>query len=245
MCGCNLWQVTFWSFAKSPRKVEKHVFLSWFFLSTWCAILWVPWLDISGLSTSFAQENRKTNYIQKIEKSTLSGGWSKGALTTTLCQFVENFVRVRKLESSPDERLRLIVSEFLLFFVYSSILFFFKLYQFFSGFGSSLVLCYATVPFTVRHPPAERWIFGCPASTRAMFGLLRGMRWRSTPLCITFFLPTHVWPFWVSNWNSSTLISTPNCICCGMSGAGWKTRPKLVLGLKTPWLKVQVLMRIL
>ena len=64
------------------------------------------------------KENSKTNYTQKIDRSLLAwsgskeptGGWSKGALTTTLCQFIEAFTKSHNLESSHDECFRLIVA---------------------------------------------------------------------------------------------------------------------------------------
>ena len=72
-----------------------------------------------------SKENGKTNYINKIDRSTLSwrgaeepsGGWSKGALTTTLCQFIEFFSKLHDLEQSLDERLRLIVAEHWFYYV--------------------------------------------------------------------------------------------------------------------------------
>ena len=68
---------------------------------------------------SFFEENGKTNYVSKIDRSTLSwrgaeepsGAWSKGALTTVLCQFIEFFSKLHDLEQSMDERLRLIVAK--------------------------------------------------------------------------------------------------------------------------------------
>ena len=63
-------------------------------------------------------ENRKTPYIQKIDRALLgwvgsqepTGGWSKAAFTTTLCQFLEYFCRVYQLETDDDEEYRLVVS---------------------------------------------------------------------------------------------------------------------------------------
>ena len=63
------------------------------------------------------QEHRKPNYVQRITRDLLgwqssakdaAGGWSKGALTTSLCQFVEYFCKVRDLDRQGDERERLI-----------------------------------------------------------------------------------------------------------------------------------------
>ena len=65
------------------------------------------------------KEQNKTNYIQRITRDTLAfaseakdslGGWNKGGLTTTLCQFVEWFCDFKQLQSSADERERLIAS---------------------------------------------------------------------------------------------------------------------------------------
>ena len=58
-----------------------------------------------------SEEHQKTNYVRQIDRSLLGwvgnvepyGGWSKGALTTTLLQFLEEFCRQRNLESSGDE----------------------------------------------------------------------------------------------------------------------------------------------
>ena len=55
--------------------------------------------------------------MQKIDRVLLgwvgasesNGAWSKGALTTTLSQFIEHFSKIYQLESSGDERIRLIV----------------------------------------------------------------------------------------------------------------------------------------
>ena len=56
------------------------------------------------------QENGKTNYVNKIDKALLGwktsqadGSWNKGALTTSLCLFVEDFCKRRGLENSENE----------------------------------------------------------------------------------------------------------------------------------------------
>ena len=72
----------------------------------------------SYASGSVAEEHRKTNYVQKIDRALLgwtgaqepTGAWSKGALTTTICQFLEHFCDVRNVEASSDERKRLVAS---------------------------------------------------------------------------------------------------------------------------------------
>ena len=69
------------------------------------------------------QEPRKVPFIQQNTESTLGwsgwssakdtpeGGWNKGALTTTLIQFVEAFCQRHSVETSArDEHLRLTVS---------------------------------------------------------------------------------------------------------------------------------------
>lgn len=76
-----------------------------------------PTLKRNNLLPATGQENGKTAYVQKIDRAVLGwtgssephGAWSKGALTTSLCQFIEHFAWVHELESSGDERLRLIV----------------------------------------------------------------------------------------------------------------------------------------
>lgn len=63
------------------------------------------------------KEHRITNYVNKIDRALLgwvgsdepTGGWSKGALTTALCQFLQYFCEIRSLETSQDETIQLIV----------------------------------------------------------------------------------------------------------------------------------------
>ena len=80
------------------------------------------------IHVSTMQENRKTNYIQKITRELLgwtastqeaSGAWNKAALTTSLCQYVEHFCRVRQLQHSCDERERLVVPRHFFFTAFS------------------------------------------------------------------------------------------------------------------------------
>lgn len=61
------------------------------------------------------EEHRVTNYVNNIDKALLGwksgscdGSWSKGALTTALCKFVEHYCKTWNLESSPQEQLRLL-----------------------------------------------------------------------------------------------------------------------------------------
>ena len=64
------------------------------------------------------KEHHKTNYVRNIDRSLLGwvgngepyGAWSKGALTTTLCQFIEHLCTLLNLESCGDERLSLIAT---------------------------------------------------------------------------------------------------------------------------------------
>jgi hypothetical protein len=66
-----------------------------------------------------SKENHVTNYIRKIDANVLggagsaetTGGWNKGALTTSLCLFVADFCAVRDLERHEDEVLRLVASQ--------------------------------------------------------------------------------------------------------------------------------------
>ena len=44
-----------------------------------------------------------------IGSSETNGAWSKGALTTVLCQFLEFFCSLHGLETAADERIRLVV----------------------------------------------------------------------------------------------------------------------------------------
>ena len=61
------------------------------------------------------EEHQITNYVRKIDKALLAwssscdGSWNKAALTTALCKFIEHFCRVRSLEGSTDDMLKLIV----------------------------------------------------------------------------------------------------------------------------------------
>lgn len=63
------------------------------------------------------KEHRRPNFVQSIGRQTIgwaygnkepSGGWSKAAMTTSFCQFIEHFARVRGLEAAAHEHLRLI-----------------------------------------------------------------------------------------------------------------------------------------
>ena len=65
-----------------------------------------------------SEENRVTNYINKIDRTTVgwvgtaetTGSWNKAALTTSLCRFIEFFCDQYDLNNSGDERLRLIAT---------------------------------------------------------------------------------------------------------------------------------------
>lgn len=69
-------------------------------------------------STQFSKEHKKVNYVQKIDRALLgwqgskepTGGWSKGALTTTICQFCDHFCKIHNLAEHEDERFRLIAT---------------------------------------------------------------------------------------------------------------------------------------
>ena len=60
-----------------------------------------------------------TSYTAKIDKALLGwkgscdGGWSKGALTTALCKFIESYCKRHALEESDNEMFRLIEPRFL------------------------------------------------------------------------------------------------------------------------------------
>ena len=46
--------------------------------------------------------------VARVERAT--GGWSKGALTTTICQFCDHFCKIHNLAEHEDERFRLIAT---------------------------------------------------------------------------------------------------------------------------------------
>ena len=83
-----------------------------------CLQFWLLLCTRANGMRGVPEENRKTNYVRHIDRSLLGWvgnvepyvGWSKGALTTTLLQFLEEFCRQRNLESSGDERVRLIAT---------------------------------------------------------------------------------------------------------------------------------------
>ena len=75
--------------------------------------------QLSSWYIQYCKENGKTNYVQQITRDTLGwktgnqdpqGAWNKGELTTCLCQFLEWFCSFQDVESSSDERMRLIGS---------------------------------------------------------------------------------------------------------------------------------------
>ncbi|CAE7265247.1 unnamed protein product [Symbiodinium natans] len=73
--------------------------------------------DLTAYYLEYCKANGKTNYVNKIDKALLGwktsapdGSWNKGALSTSLCLFIEHFTKVRSLEGSEDEMLSLIAS---------------------------------------------------------------------------------------------------------------------------------------
>lgn len=83
-----------------------------------CKDAWLPFVvGVRVLEGQLSQENQKNNFVQKIDRVLLgwvgasesNGAWSKGALTTTLSQFLEHLSKVYNLENSGDERISLIV----------------------------------------------------------------------------------------------------------------------------------------
>ena len=72
-----------------------------------------------SIETHTNQENRITNFVQRLTRDTLgwksstveaAGGWNKGALTTSLCLFIQHLSTIWDLANHGDEMSRLIVS---------------------------------------------------------------------------------------------------------------------------------------
>ena len=79
---------------------------------------YMPKTLLASINEPISEEHSITNYVSRLTRDNLgwksqtkeaSGGWNKGALTTSLCLFIEHLSVVWDLQHSSDERDRLIV----------------------------------------------------------------------------------------------------------------------------------------